>query len=108
MLLYVALFSAVDIQGEFLILRGITMSTITSYSILINVSTISAMIFSILLLKIHYESTHFLGAFIAIVGVVLATIVNIPSDTQEDISAKRHFMGDLSIILGQSCIGLSN
>ena len=65
-----------DSQSLFLMIEGITKTTITSYSILIATSVPGNLFFSKIFLKKSYCLNHYIGSIIVIIGVFIAAFAN--------------------------------
>ena len=61
-----------DSQGNFLLLKGFQCTTVTSVMILMIFSVPAALLFSISLLRVKYKFSHFIGCFVALLGIIIA------------------------------------
>jgi len=83
------------------------MTTMTSYSILITISIIFCMIFSIVILGAKYTWWHYIGSVIAIIGVVSAAYYDL-QDSNPGKYFSKMIWGDILIFFGEICIALFN
>ena len=99
-----ALIGLVDSQASFLMVLGISLTTLTAYSVLIFVATPSALILSKFILGRSYRLINYLSVLIAIVGVVISSIYD--SANAKIATSKNGLLGDILIIISEILISL--
>ena len=99
-----ALIGLVDSQASFLMVLGISYTTLAAYSVLIFVATPSAVILSKFILGRRYRYLHYISVLIAVVGVVISSIY----DTGEEALTfkKEEILGDILIIISEILISV--
>lgn len=105
MIKYNLIYAFFESQGNVLIVKGISLTTITSYAVSITECNIFCMIFSIIFLKTKYNLKHYIGSLVAMIGVIFAIFLDSPSTSVGGIT-KKQLEGDILIFFGEVSIAL--
>lgn len=95
-----------DVQGNYFVVKAYQYTNILSAALLDNFAIVVVVILSFVLLKVRYHWSQYLGTIIAIGGMALLVV----SDhlTHGGDKAANPVKGDLFVLLGAACYGISN
>ena len=99
--------SLVDSHATILIIYAYTMTSITSVMIIEDFSIPSAVILSLIVLKVSYFKRHWIGIFICACGISLG-FLNDFLFFQETTEASRPILGDICALTGAFFYALEN
>lgn len=100
------LFSFADVEGNYFVTKAYEYTNILSAALLDNFAIVVVVILSFLFLRVRYHWSQYLGILITIGGMAILTV----SDrlTGKDYQATDKVKGDLFVLLGAACYGVSN
>lgn len=100
------LFAFADVEGNYFVVKAYAYTNILSASLLDNFAIVVVVVLSFFLLKVRYHWTKLLGIVVCVGGMVLLVV----SDwlTDKDSPAVDQVKGDLFVLLGAACYGISN
>lgn len=99
-------FAFADVEGNYFVVKGYEYTNMLSAALLDNFAIVVVVILSFLFLKVKYHWTQYIGILVSIGGMALLIV----SDrlTGKDYHASDAVKGDLFILLGAACYGISN
>ncbi|KAK9469281.1 hypothetical protein V1512DRAFT_231564 [Lipomyces arxii] len=98
--------SFADVQGNYFVVKAYIYTNLLSAELLDNWAIPMVVILSFLFLKVRYRWNQVLGILICIAGMVLVVIGDLLTD--KNYSATDMVKGDLFVLLGATCYGISN
>lgn len=101
-----AILSLFDVVGNYLVVQAYAYSNLLSCQLLDGWATVVCVILSFLFLKVRYHWTQVLGVVLCIGGLALLTVSDLL--TGKNYQARDRLKGDLFMLAGASCYGVSN
>lgn len=100
------IFAFADVEGNYFVTKAYQYTNILSAALLDNFAIVVVVILSFIFLKVRYHWSQYAGIIITIGGMVILTV----SDrlTGKDYGAEDPVKGDLFVLLGAACYGISN
>lgn len=95
-----------DVQGNYFVVKAYQYTNILSAALLDNFAIVVVVILSFLLLKVRYHWSQYLGTVIAIGGMALLVVSDHLTHGKDP--AANAVKGDLFVLLGAACYGISN
>lgn len=100
------LFAFSDVEGNYFVVKAYLYTNILSASLLDNFAIVVVVILSFFLLKVRYHWSKLLGIVVCIGGMTLLVVSDFITD--KDYAATDMVKGDLFVLLGAACYGISN
>ncbi|KAK9313727.1 hypothetical protein V1522DRAFT_410087 [Lipomyces starkeyi] len=98
--------SFADVQGNYFVVKAYQYTNLLSAELLDNWAIAVVVVLSFLFLKVRYRWNQILGIAVCIAGMVLVVIGDLLTD--KNYVAVDMVKGDLFVILGATCYGISN
>ncbi|KAK9370683.1 hypothetical protein V1509DRAFT_616519 [Lipomyces kononenkoae] len=98
--------SFADVEGNYFVVKAYQYTNLLSAELLDNWAIAVVVILSVLFLKVRYRWNQILGIVVCIAGMVLVVIGDLLTD--KNYPAVDMVKGDLFVILGATCYGVSN
>ncbi|KAK9457978.1 hypothetical protein V1511DRAFT_454825 [Dipodascopsis uninucleata] len=95
-----------DVEGNYFVVKAYQYTNLLSAELLDNWTIAVVVVLSFLFLKVRYHWTQYAGIIICIAGMVLVVIGDLVTD--KNYPAVDMVKGDLFVILGATCYGVSN
>lgn len=95
-----------DVQGNYFVVKAYQYTNILSAALLDNFAIVVVVILSFILLKVRYHWSQYLGTVIAIGGMALLVVSDHLTHGKDP--AANAVKGDLFVLLGAACYGISN
>jgi len=99
-------FAFADVQGNYFVVKAYNYTNILSAALLDNFAIVVVIILSFVFLKVRYHWTKLLGVVVCIGGMALLVVSDLLTD--KDYPAVNMVKGDLFVLLGAACYGISN
>lgn len=95
-----------DVQGNYFVVKAFAYTNLLSAQLLNCWAVVMVCILSFFFLKVRYRWAQLVGIFVCIAGLVLVVVSDVLTD--KDYKAKDMVKGDIFVIIGASCYGISN
>lgn len=99
-------FAFADVQGNYFVVKAYNYTNILSAALLDNFAIVVVVILSFVFLRVRYHWTKILGIVVCIGGMALLVVSDYLTD--KDYKAVDMVKGDLFVLLGAACYGISN
>ncbi|KAK9461860.1 uncharacterized protein V1516DRAFT_673178 [Lipomyces oligophaga] len=98
--------SFADVEGNYFVVKAYQYTNLLSAELLDNWTIAAVVILSFIFLKVRYHWSQILGIITCIAGIVLVIISDLLTD--KNYEAVDMVKGDLFVLLGATCYGVSN
>ncbi|KAK9493886.1 hypothetical protein V1508DRAFT_384173 [Lipomyces doorenjongii] len=98
--------SFADVEGNYFVVKAYQYTNLLSAELLDNWAIAVVVVLSFLFLKVRYRWNQILGIVVCIAGMVLVVVGDLLTD--KNYVAVNMVKGDLFVILGATCYGISN
>ncbi|KAK9471152.1 uncharacterized protein V1510DRAFT_421001 [Dipodascopsis tothii] len=95
-----------DVEGNYFVVKAYSYTTLLSAELLDNWTIVVVVVISFFLLRVRYHWSQYVGIVVCIVGMVLVVMADMLTD--KDYQAVNMVKGDLFVLLGATCYGVSN
>lgn len=95
-----------DVQGNYFVVKAFAYTNLLSAQLLNCWAVVMVCILSFFFLKVRYRWAQLVGIVVCIAGLVLVVVSDVLTD--KDYEAKDMVKGDIFVIIGASCYGISN
>lgn len=95
-----------DVEGNYFVVKAYEYTNMLSAALLDNFAIVVVVVLSFIFLKVRYHWTQLVGIVVCIGGMVLLVVSDLLTD--KNYAAKDMVKGDLFVLLGAACYGVSN
>ncbi|KAF8939006.1 DUF914-domain-containing protein [Dissophora ornata] len=103
---YYMLFAVIDVEGNYFVVKAYNYTSLLSAMLLDSWTIPCVVILSVLFLKMRFVRFHYLGVFLAMVG--LGFLIWSDMEAGKDFPGSDYIKGDLFCLLGATLYGVSN